>query len=54
MKWNVETVIRGLELLRTQAEEDTLQEISLKWNEEQDSHRAYKSLLVSGIRVSNN
>lgn len=54
MKWNVETVIRQLELLRSQTEDDTLREVSTKWNEEQDSHRMYKTLLLSGIRVSNN
>lgn len=50
MKWNVETVIRQLELLRSQTEDDTLREVSTKWNEEQDSHRMYKTLLLSGIR----
>lgn len=54
MIWNVETVIRQLELVRSEAEDDTLREISLKWNQEQDSHRIYKTLLLSGIRVSNN
>lgn len=54
MKWNVETVMRQLELLRMQTEDDTLRQVSLKWNEEQDSHRTYKTLLLFGIRVSNN
>ncbi|XP_011703087.1 PREDICTED: uncharacterized protein LOC105459088 [Wasmannia auropunctata] len=50
MKWNVETVIRQLQLLRVQTEDDTLRQVSLKWDEEQDSHRTYKTLLLSGIR----
>ncbi|KYN06468.1 PREDICTED: uncharacterized protein LOC108783035 [Cyphomyrmex costatus] len=54
LKWNVETVIRQLELLRTRTEEDTLQKVSLKWSEEQDSHREYKTLLISGIRTEIN
>lgn len=54
MKWDVETVIRQLELLRIEAEEDTLQEVSLKWNQEQDSYRMFENSLVSGINVSNN
>ncbi|KYQ52358.1 hypothetical protein ALC60_08521 [Trachymyrmex zeteki] len=54
LKWNIENTIRQLELLRTQTEEDTVQKISLKWNEEQDSHREYKTLLLSGIRTEVN
>ncbi|XP_018055547.1 PREDICTED: uncharacterized protein LOC108691990 [Atta colombica] len=54
LKWNIETIIRQLELLRTQTVEDTLQKISVKWNEEQDSHREYKTLLLSGIRTEIN
>lgn len=50
MIWNVDTVARQLELVRSEAEDDTLRQISLKWNEEQDSHRMYKTLLLSGIR----
>ncbi|EGI62657.1 PREDICTED: uncharacterized protein LOC105148859 [Acromyrmex echinatior] len=54
LKWNIETSIRQLELLRTQTEEDTLQKITTKWSEEQDSHREYKTLLLSGIRAEVN
>ncbi|KYN35983.1 hypothetical protein ALC56_09774 [Trachymyrmex septentrionalis] len=54
LKWNIETAIRQLELLRTQTEEDTLQKITVKWSEEQDSHREYKTLLLSGIRTEVN
>ncbi|XP_071647525.1 uncharacterized protein [Temnothorax longispinosus] len=49
-KWNVQTTIRDLELLRIHAEDDTLRQISEKWNEEQDNHRTYKTILISGIR----
>ncbi|XP_024890286.1 uncharacterized protein LOC112466428 [Temnothorax curvispinosus] len=49
-KWNVQTTIRDLELLRIHAEDDTLRQVSEKWNEEQDNHRTYKTILISGIR----
>ncbi|KYN24325.1 PREDICTED: uncharacterized protein LOC108758236 [Trachymyrmex cornetzi] len=50
LKWNIETTVRELEILRTRTEEDTLQKITVRWSEEQDSHREYKTLLLSGIR----
>jgi len=54
LKWNADTVTRQLQLLRGQTVDDTIQQVSLKWNEEQDSFRSYKTLLLSGIRKETN
>lgn len=54
MKWEVDILERQLELLRNQAEEDTIEEVILKRNEEQDGYRSFKALLISHISVSNN
>lgn len=50
-KWNVEDIIRRLQLRRTQAEEDTIRKVTDKWDEEQDSYRKYKNLLFTEIGV---
>lgn len=50
-KWDVEDIIRRLQLLQSQAEEDTNRKVTDKLDEEQDSYRSYKNLLLTAIRV---
>ncbi|XP_012524109.1 uncharacterized protein LOC105829637 [Monomorium pharaonis] len=50
LKWNVETIIRHLELLGSMAEDDTVWAVSLKWNKEQDHCRMLETELRTVIR----
>lgn len=50
-KENVENIIHRLQLLRNQAEEDTARKVAEKGDEEQDSYRSYKNLLITEIKV---
>ncbi|KAL6441038.1 hypothetical protein ACFW04_003420 [Cataglyphis niger] len=49
-KNDVNDVIRQLNLLRDDAEEDTITEVTDKWDEEQKSFREYKNLLLKEIK----
>lgn len=50
-KNDVNDVIRQLNLLRDDAEEDTMTEVMEKWEEEQKNYREYKNLLLKEIKV---
>lgn len=50
-KNDVNDIIRQLNLLRDDAEEDTNTEVTEKWDEEQKSFREYKNLLLKEIKV---
>lgn len=50
-KENVENIIHQLQLLHNQAEEDTTRKVTEKWDDEQDSYRPYKNLLLTEIKV---
>lgn len=50
-KNNVDDIIRQLKLLRTDAVEDTITEVTEKGDEEQRSFREYKNLLLKEIKV---
>ncbi|KAM0732411.1 hypothetical protein ACS0PU_001953 [Formica fusca] len=49
-KNNVDDIIRQLKLLRTDAVEDTITEVTEKGDEEQKSFREYKNLLLKEIK----
>ncbi|XP_070159153.1 uncharacterized protein [Polyergus mexicanus] len=54
-KSNVDDITRQLKLLRTDAEEDTITEVTEKGDEEQRSFREYKNLLLKDLKkVVNN
>ncbi|XP_050446149.1 uncharacterized protein LOC126848897 [Cataglyphis hispanica] len=53
-KNDVNDVIRQLDLLRDNAEEDTFTEVTEKWDEEQKSFREYKNLLLKEIKKVEN
>ncbi|XP_029157300.1 uncharacterized protein LOC114929788 [Nylanderia fulva] len=49
-KRNVDDIIRQLQILCSEAKEDTIEKVSEKWEGERKSYRSYKTLLVDGIK----
>ncbi|XP_072756881.1 uncharacterized protein [Anoplolepis gracilipes] len=49
-KWDVEGIIRQLQLLQNEAQEDINIKVAEKWDEEQNSYRKFKIELLNGIK----
>ncbi|CAL1677530.1 unnamed protein product [Lasius platythorax] len=49
-KWTVDGIIRQLQDLRSQAEEDALLKVTEQWDGELESYRSFKNTLLNGIK----
>ncbi|KMQ88076.1 glucosamine--fructose-6-phosphate aminotransferase, partial [Lasius niger] len=52
-KWTVDGIIRQLQDLRSQAEEDALLKVTEQWDGELESYRSFKNTLLNGIKTGN-